>query len=88
MVASLKYLSTHTRIIIQAYIHSDSFLESIEYMRRPRELKFQSAKVLKVVKPLYGIAGSSLHWYLTNTDHHADNLDMQRARVDTRVHFE
>lgn len=41
--------------------------------------------VLKVVKPLYGIPESGLHWYLTYLDHHLTRLGMQRSMVDPCV---
>lgn len=41
--------------------------------------------VLKVVKPLYGIPESGLHWYLTYLNHHLRTLGMKRSRVDLCV---
>lgn len=39
--------------------------------------------VIKVVKTLYGIPESGLHWYLTYIDHHVTRLEMKKAKVDS-----
>lgn len=41
--------------------------------------------VLKVVRPLYGIPESGLHWYLTYLENHVDNLGMNRTKADPCV---
>lgn len=41
--------------------------------------------VLKVVKSLYGIPESGLHWYMTNLEHHLILLGMRRSAVDPCV---
>lgn len=38
--------------------------------------------VLKVVRPLYGIPDSVLHWYITYFLFHQELLEMRRARMD------
>lgn len=37
---------------------------------------------VKVVKPLYRILGSGLHWYLTCLDPHSNNFDMYQSHAD------
>lgn len=39
--------------------------------------------VLQVIKPLYGIPESGLHWYLTYLEYHIDELKMVRTKADT-----
>ena len=51
----------------------------------PSELGLPSGYALKVLKPLYGIPESGLHWYLTYLSHHLDTLDMIRTTVDPCV---
>lgn len=41
--------------------------------------------VLEIVKPLYGIPESGLHWYLTYLAHHIEHLGMIRSTVDPCV---
>lgn len=43
--------------------------------------------VLKVVRPLYGIPESGLHWYLTYIDRHTERLGIIRATIDTCILF-
>lgn len=38
--------------------------------------------VLRVVKPLYGIPDSGLHWYLTYLEHHLVRIGMEISVVD------
>lgn len=38
--------------------------------------------VLEIMKPLYGIPDSGLHWYLTYMTHNVEELGMYRSRVD------
>lgn len=43
--------------------------------------------VLQVIRPLYGIPESGLHWYLTYLRHHQERLGMQRATMDSYFLF-
>lgn len=38
--------------------------------------------VLQVLKPLYGIPQSGLHWYLAYVEHHLEHFGMERIRAD------
>lgn len=80
-------MSCHTRDITQAYTQSVTSLERDVYIRPPVELNLPKEKVLKVVKPLYGIPESGLHWYLTYMEHHTDRLGMSRSRADPCLLF-
>lgn len=48
-------------------------------------MNIRGGTVLKVVKTLYVIPESSLHWYLTNLDRHLTRLEMLRSLVDPCV---
>ena len=85
IAACLPHLKPFTRDITQAYIQSHTDLEREVYIRAPRELGLPEGYILKVVKPLYGIPESGLHWYLTYLAHHLDTLHMTRARCDPCV---
>ena len=85
IAASISHMNTYTRDITQAYIQSQTQLERDVYIKAPDELGLDEDYVLKVVKPLYGIPESGLHWYLTYLSHHLDTLKMVRAQCDPCV---
>ena len=85
IAASYPELIPYTRDITQAYIQSHTDLERDVYIRAPKELGLQPGFVLKVVRPLYGIPESGLHWYLTYLSHHLETLGMHRATADPCV---
>ena len=78
-------MNKYTRDITQAYIQSRSQLEREVYIRAPTELGLEPCYVLHVVKPLYGIPESGLHWYLTYLAHHLGTLHMFRSKCDPCV---
>lgn len=51
--------------ISQAYPQSETFIRWDVYIRPTTEMKDNAGSVLNVMKPLYGIPESVLHWYLT-----------------------
>lgn len=55
------------------------------YIQAPKELNLPTDTVLRVVKPLYGVPESGLHWHLTYVGHHTGTLRMSRARADPCV---
>ena len=85
IAASLPNMKVYTRDVTQAYIQSRSRLEREVYIRAPKEMELKDGYVLRVIKPLYGIPESGLHWYLTYLAHHLDSLGMKRTRVDPCV---
>ena len=70
------------RDVTQAYVQSKSELERDVYLRPVPELNLPSGKVLRAVKPLYGVPEAGLHWFITYRDHHENNLDMESCTVD------
>lgn len=82
IAASSPLMLPYTRDITQAYIQSHTDLEREVYIKAPPELNLPPDFVLQVVKPLYGIPESGLHWYLTYLSHHLDTLHMKRTRAD------
>lgn len=54
-----------TRDVTQAYVQSETPFERDVYICTPLEMQLPPNIVLKVVKPLYVIPESDLHWYLT-----------------------
>lgn len=65
LAASLERLCCPTRDITHAYPQSGTSLKRYVYIGMPHEMSITSWKVLEVVKKLYEIPGSALHWYLT-----------------------
>lgn len=63
--APLPNLIPYTQDITQEYFQSHTDLEREVNIRAPRELGLPPGFVVKVLKPLYGIPESGLHWYLT-----------------------
>ena len=82
VAASIPSLKGYVRDVTQAYIQSHTHLERDVFIKAPSELDLPPGHVLRVVKPLYGIPESGLHWYLTYLAHHLDTLGMTRSRVD------
>ncbi|KAF4471164.1 Ribonuclease H [Fusarium albosuccineum] len=72
------------RDISQAYTQSETQLNRRIYLRLPPELteKYPEGIVLKVEKPLYGLAEAGLHWYATYSKHHRERLGMEPISSD------
>lgn len=82
LAISVDGMTAFSRDITQAYIQSDRNLERDVFIKAPSELNLPIDTVLKVVRPLYGIPESELHWYLTYLDHHTVRLKMKRTTID------
>lgn len=61
ITTSLAYTSAEFRDIVQTYIPSRAPLQRDMYISPPKEMTLSSEKVLKVIKPLYGIRKSRIH---------------------------
>lgn len=81
----MKVATDFTRDITQAYIQSGTALELEVYIAAPKELDLGNEIVLRVMKQLYGIPESGIHWYLTYLEYHVDRVGMQRTRADPCV---
>ncbi len=49
---------------------------------KPSEMQFGKGKVLKVIRPLYGMPESLIHWFKAYSDYHRQKLGMTPSRVD------
>lgn len=85
IAAAFPELRPFTRDITQAYVQAHTRLERLVFITAPSEMGLPEGYVLKVVKPLYGIPESGLHWYLTYLNHHLQTLGMKRSKVDPCV---
>ncbi|KAF4470049.1 hypothetical protein FALBO_3049, partial [Fusarium albosuccineum] len=72
------------RDISQAYTQSETRLNRAIFLQLPTELKkkYPEGIVLRVEKPLYGLAEAGLHWYATYSKHHQDRLRMEAVSSD------
>lgn len=66
----MKTTNKNTRDVTEAYIRTTTRLEMEVFIRPPKELNLPQRQVLKVLKPLYEIPESGIHWYLTYLKHH------------------
>ncbi|KAI0999169.1 hypothetical protein K3495_g9027 [Podosphaera aphanis] len=73
-----------SRDITQAYPQSKTTLERQVFVHLPVELKdkFAEGTILHVIKPLYGISESGVHWFATYQTHHIENLKMGMSSYD------
>jgi hypothetical protein len=72
--------------ITQAYLQSSSNLQR-EIFVRPDVLELDENQLLQVVKPLYGLSDSGDYWNETLTDHHLQDLSMEKATGDFSLFF-
>ncbi|EED13533.1 conserved hypothetical protein [Talaromyces stipitatus ATCC 10500] len=72
------------RDVVQAYIHSQTYLNRDIFVRPPLELAIllSPGTLLKVVKPLYGIPESGNHWFNTYHSHHTEKLQIETSTYD------
>lgn len=74
--------SLRVRDISQAFINSGTFLRRDIYVRVLKELRLPKDYVLHVIRPLYGLPESPLHWFTTYRGHHKIALKMKSTAVD------
>lgn len=56
----------YTRDVTQAYVHSDTNLERDVYLKSPPKFHQNNEKMWKLIKPIYSIPESGLHWYMNS----------------------
>lgn len=79
LAAYYKNMSLCKRDVSQFYVQSDIPLERPVDIEAPPEMNLGPDIFLRVVRPLYGIPESTLHWYLMYLDYHTHKLHMTRA---------
>lgn len=82
LAATMGEASPHISNITQTCIQSATALDREIYIRSPKELNSPPDLKRKVVKPLYWIPASSLHWHLINWDHHISSLYLIQSCVN------
>lgn len=51
-------------------------------MKPPKEMRLPEVQLLKVVRTLYGMPESPIHWFKTYSDYHRDELRMKPVAMD------
>ncbi|KAF1937171.1 hypothetical protein EJ02DRAFT_63582, partial [Clathrospora elynae] len=72
------------RNITQAYPQAQTELFRTILAHLPKELttKYPEGTIIRVIKPLYGIAEAGVHWFTTYQGHHCKELDMATSTYD------
>ena len=72
------------RDITQAYPQAQTDLFRTILTSLPKELKtkYPEGTIIRVIKPLYGIAEAGVHWFSTYQGHHCKELDMVTSTYD------
>ena len=72
------------RDITQAYTQSTTKLNRTILATPPKEIanKYPKDTVMVVVKPLYGVAESGTHWWVTYSKYHKEKLRMDTSTYD------
>lgn len=80
----LQGMTLELRDISQAYVQSKSSLAREFLVHLPKELRerYPEGTLLRVMKPLYGIAEAGLHWFATYQKHHREQLFMVPSAYD------
>jgi len=77
-------MSMELRDITQAYPQAQTELFRTILAHLPVELitKYPEDTIIRVIKPLYGIAEAGVHWFATYQGHHCKELDMATSTYD------
>eukprot|EP00171_Calliarthron_tuberculosum_P022791 IDg22791t1 len=73
--------------ISQAYLQSASKLLRDVYLRPGQEFDIPAGHILKLLRPLYGLADSGDYWNVTFSNHLLSDLEMKRAASDLSLFF-
>ncbi|KAM4058782.1 DUF1421 multi-domain protein [Hirsutella rhossiliensis] len=78
-------LLTQSPTIQRAYPQSQTKLSRTILTYLPTELqgKYPNGTIIRVIKPLYGIAEAGVHWFRTYQQHHLEKLDMSTSTYDS-----
>jgi hypothetical protein len=72
------------RDITQAYVQSETWLNRKILAYLPTQIRhlYPEGTVMRVVKPLYGLAEAGTHWWATYHNHHLKKLQMVTSTYD------
>ena len=69
-------------------MQSTSNLNRDVYIYPPKDLQLPSDLVLRVARPLYGLAEAGTHWFQTYHKHHIEKLNMATSTFDSCLLYE
>lgn len=73
--------------VTQTYLQSDDKLMREVYIRPTKEFQLSSDQLLRLLKPLYGLADSGDHWNVTMAKHLKADLTMTPTALDISMFF-
>lgn len=79
--------NAYLRDIIQSYVQSMTKLERPIYYYPLPEMNLPEDTILMAKKPLYGLPEAGLHWFITYSQHHIENLRMTQSSGDTCLFY-
>lgn len=80
-------LKIFTRDISQAYLQSATRIERAIFLRAPPEMCLDHDHLLQVMRPLYGLPESGIHWFRTYHRHHTEVLGLKASLHDPCMLF-
>ncbi len=77
-------MSVQLRDITQAYPQSQTelFRTILAYLPKELRTKYPEGTIIRVIRPLYGIAEAGVHWFATYQGHHCNKLNMVTSTYD------
>ena len=82
LTTNMSHLSLFLRDIFQIYVQSIISLTKKFFIRSSIELKFREGTILKIIKSLYEVPETEVHWFNTYYKHHTEKLIMQQSTYD------
>lgn len=73
--------------VSQPYLQSAGTSLRDVYLKPSKEFEISSNEVVKLLKPLYGLAGSGDYWSATVSDHIKNDLGMEATAGDISLFF-
>jgi transposase InsO family protein len=87
LAAIFPSMEVFTRDISQAYTQAKTSLTRPIFVKPPPEAGLADDELLEVLRPLYGLPESGLHWFGTYQKHHIEKLSMQDTEYDPCLLF-
>lgn len=78
----LEKVSVHMRDVTKLFIMSLSSPRQAVFMTDPEGVNVGNAKVVKVLRPVFGMPESPPYWFKNFTDYHKEVLGMKQSAID------